>query len=79
MVKRLSLFLTCRDSLIHIPHSPASTFKILNALIALETGVIEDTNEVIKWDGVNPAWDKWNQDQTLATGMKYSALWAFRA
>jgi beta-lactamase class D len=30
---------------------PASTFKILNSLIGLETGVIPDENYVIKWDG----------------------------
>lgn len=31
---------------------PASTYKILNSLIALETGVVADENEIIKWDGV---------------------------
>lgn len=30
---------------------PASTFKIINSLIALETGVIADENEIIKWLG----------------------------
>ncbi|MCC5639335.1 hypothetical protein LC593_26630 [Nostoc sp. CHAB 5844] len=29
---------------------PASTFKILNALIALETGVIKDDLAVLTWD-----------------------------
>ena len=32
---------------------PGSTFKIPNALIALETGVVADVDkEVIRWDGV---------------------------
>src|SRR5437764_12575177 len=31
---------------------PASTFKIVNSLIGLETGRITDSNMVIKWDGV---------------------------
>jgi beta-lactamase class D len=30
---------------------PASTFKIINLLIALETGVITDENEIVKWPG----------------------------
>ncbi|MCD2426037.1 penicillin binding protein transpeptidase domain-containing protein [Niabella pedocola] len=30
---------------------PASTFKIINLLIALETGVIRDEQEIIKWPG----------------------------
>lgn len=31
---------------------PASTFKIVNSLIGLETGKITDENMVIKWDGI---------------------------
>ena len=32
--------------------SPASTYKICNSLIGLETGVIKDENFVISWDSV---------------------------
>ena len=32
-----------------VPTLPASTFKILNTLIALETKVVEDENEIIPW------------------------------
>ncbi len=63
----------CRE-----PFSPASTFKILNSLIALETGVIKDENEVIPWDSVNRRYDKWNMDQTLRSAIKYSAVWAYQ-
>jgi beta-lactamase class D len=56
---------------------PASTFKIPNALIALEEGVASDTNQVIKWDGHEWPAKSWNQDQTLKTAMKYSCVWAF--
>src|SRR5664279_1653327 len=31
---------------------PASTFKICNALIGLETGVIKDENFIIPWDRI---------------------------
>ncbi len=33
------------------PTLPASTFKIINSLIALETGVIRNENDVVKWVG----------------------------
>lgn len=34
-----------------LPLQPASTFKIIHLLIALETGVINDEHAVIKWPG----------------------------
>ncbi len=58
---------------------PASTFKIPNALIALETGVIKDANHpVFKWDGVKRAFEVWNKDHTPASAFKASAVWAFQ-
>ncbi|MGH1365997.1 MAG: penicillin-binding transpeptidase domain-containing protein [Calditrichia bacterium] len=33
------------------PTLPASTFKVVNTLIALESGVIADENEIVKWPG----------------------------
>jgi beta-lactamase class D len=39
---------------------PASTFKIVNSLIGLQTGVITNDSMIIKWDGIKrrEAWDK---------------------
>ncbi len=56
---------------------PASTFKIPNAVIALEEGIIGDTNQLIKWNGYEWPSESWNQDQTLKTAMKYSCVWVF--
>ena len=53
---------------------PASTFKIPNSLIGLETGVITNENFVIKWDGVKRWNDEWNKDHTLATAIKFSVV-----
>jgi beta-lactamase class D len=53
---------------------PASTFKICNSLIGLETGVIKDENFVIKWDGVVRAVVEWNKDQDLKTAFKNSTV-----
>ena len=56
---------------------PASTFKIPNSIIALEEGVIKDTNQIIRWDGHEWPNKPWNQDQTLKTAMKYSCVWVY--
>lgn len=57
--------------------TPASTFKICNALIGLETGVIPDEHYVIKWDGVERI-PKWNKDHDLKTAFKNSTVWYFQ-
>jgi beta-lactamase class D len=44
--------LTCSDaSLCTKPTIPASTFKIAHSMIALETGVVEDAETVLPWNG----------------------------
>jgi len=57
---------------------PASTFKVPNALIGLEVGSIADEKEVFKWDGKPKLMPEWEQDQTLATGMRHSTVWMFQ-
>ena len=57
---------------------PASTFKIINSLIALETGVIKDENEMIQWDGEERFVETWNQDHNLRSGIKYSVVWFYQ-
>ena len=54
---------------------PASTFKIPNSLIALETGVVEypDT-DVFKWDGVKRDIEAWNRDHTMRSAITASAV-----
>ncbi len=56
---------------------PASTFKIPHSVIALEEGVVKDTTQVFKWDGHVWPNKPWNQDQTLATAIKYSCIWVY--
>ena len=54
---------------------PASTFKIPNSLIALETGVVEDPDkDVFKWDGVKRSIEAWNQDHTLRSAIAASVV-----
>ncbi len=54
---------------------PASTFKIPNSLIALETAVVGDPDkDVFKWDGVKRSIEAWNQDHTLRSAIAASAV-----
>jgi beta-lactamase class D len=56
------------------PLTPASTFKIPNSMIGLETGVIPDAEFVIPWDGVKRSVEAWNHDHTLRTAIRDSAV-----
>ncbi len=54
--------------------TPASTFKIANALIGLQTGAITSEQMIIKWDGVK-RWNKdWNRDMNLKEAFKVSSV-----
>lgn len=54
--------------------TPASTFKIFNSLVALETGVLKDENEIIKWDGEKRRNENWNKDMNLKEAFKVSCV-----
>jgi beta-lactamase class D len=54
---------------------PASTFKIPNSVIALETGVVGDPDkDVFKWDGVSRSIEGWNRDHTMRSAIAVSAV-----
>ena len=53
---------------------PASTFKIVNALIGLQTGVITNDSMIIKWDGVKRTFPEWNKDLTMYEAFRASAV-----
>jgi beta-lactamase class D len=58
---------------------PASTYKIPNSLIALETGVVEDPDkDVFKWDGVKRSIEAWNKDHTMRSAIAVSAVWVYQ-
>jgi len=52
---------------------PASTFKMLNALIGLEHHKVT-TTEIFKWDGKKRLFPEWEKDMTLGDAMKASAI-----
>lgn len=72
-LQRDSLFLynprRCRQGFL-----PASTFKIPNSLIALESGVLSSPADTIYWDG-REAWNEgWNKDHSLASAFRVSCV-----
>lgn len=62
---------------------PASTYKIPNTLIALETGVADGKDFRLAWDSKRvprqPWWPPaWAQDHTLESALKNSAVWYYQ-
>lgn len=57
---------------------PASTFKIPNAIIALDAGVLKDEKTFLKWDGKKRWNSDWDRDHALPTSMWYSVVWFYQ-
>jgi len=59
-------------------YSPASTFKIPNSLIGLETAEIRDQHFVIPWDSVQRSNKAWNRDHDLQSAIANSVVWYYQ-
>lgn len=57
---------------------PASTFKIPNAIIALETGVVEGDSTVFPWDGKKRRLPAWEQDLFFRDAFHVSCVPCFQ-
>lgn len=53
---------------------PASTFKIVNSLIGLQTGKISSDSMIIPWDGITRTIPEWNQDLSMYSAFRVSAV-----
>lgn len=61
------------------PLRPASTFKVMLGLIALETGALKSADEIVRWDGTPyPKHPEWQRDMTLRQAMQSSSEGYFR-
>ncbi len=58
---------------------PASTFKIPNTLIALDTKVMQNKNTIIKWDGKPRRMKVWDKDMTLEQAFHLSCVPCYQA
>jgi len=61
---------------------PASTFKIIHTLIALEENVIAGKNDTLRWDGKVKSFKSypipnWNKDNDLEMAFKNSTIWYY--
>ena len=57
---------------------PASTYKISNSIIGLETGEIESEQTIFKWDGEEKWLKAWEQDLILRDAFQFSCLPCYR-
>ena len=53
---------------------PASTFKIVNSLIGLQTGIISNPDMIIKWDSIVRPIAGWNKDLTMREAFRVSSV-----
>ena len=57
---------------------PASTFKMVKALIGLENKKVT-VDEIFKWDGLKKSYPMWEKDMNLGQAMKVSAVPVYQA
>lgn len=53
---------------------PASTYKITNSIIALETGVVQSDSTLFKWNGEERRLKIWEQDLIFKDAFHYSCV-----
>ena len=61
------------------PYIPASTFKIMSSLIAIEAGLVTDADTVLPWDGVTRGRAETNADLTLRDAFRLSSVPHYQA
>lgn len=59
--------------------APDSTYKIYDALFALEEKIITPESSLLIWNREDYPFEAWEQDQTLQTAMSGSVNWYFQA
>ncbi|MDV6235321.1 class D beta-lactamase [Leptospira ellisii] len=57
---------------------PASTFKILNTLIALRENAANERSTVFRWKGTKYPLEEWNRDHTLKSAFQKSCVWCYQ-
>lgn len=58
--------------------APDSTYKIYDALLGLESGIITPLHSQMVWNGEDYPFDAWESNQDLTKAMNYSVNWYFQ-
>ena len=58
--------------------SPNSTYKIYDALLGLESGIITPEHSTFTWNGEPCPFESWESDQDLTSAMHNSVNWYFQ-
>lgn len=58
--------------------TPNSTYKIYDALLGLESGIITPEHSKMTWNGEDYPFDAWESDQDLSSAMHSSVNWYFQ-
>jgi beta-lactamase class D len=66
------------DEILKKRDNPNSTFKIVNSLIALDSGVLKVKDSTMKWDGKKREIETHNKDQDMQSAMTNSCVWYFQ-
>ncbi len=53
---------------------PASTFKIPNSIIGIETGLVDVDTTIFRWNGAELAFDMWEKDMNLKEAFHNSCV-----
>lgn len=59
-------------------YSPASTFKIPNSIIGLQTREVKSIDEIWNWDSIVRQNEHWNKDQPMSLAFKNSTVWYYQ-
>lgn len=60
------------------PYMPGCSFQIVNYIIALQEGIVQDKKHAFHWDGTRHFMDAWNQEHDLKSAFRTSCVWCFK-
>lgn len=72
-------YLAADPGTVEQPHIPASTFKIMSSLVALESGVVAGADTLLPWDGIVRGRSETNTDMSLRNAFRLSSVPHYQA